>query len=208
MIDAIAGASEAERLFDDAAVADADGRTEDAIILYRRAAMLGHLVAQSNLGVELTNLGGAHTAEGIRWLKTSARMGNDAAAWNLAMEHRLAGKRTAYLYWMRCAARLGNVEALLVIEDIDRRRAHREPWFMLKSAFVDAADLEWALDDVCDGARSPTEVASWAEGIVRRRHALGLVPEDQPRLFPVLWEMARPGLTPQRAAELIMKLAG
>lgn len=208
MTHATAGTPEAERLFMAAAAADADGRTEDAIVLYRRAARLGHVVAQSNLGVELTQLGSPHRREGLRWLRTSARNGNGTAAWNLAMEHRLTGLRRAYLYWMRYAARLGNGDAVQVIEEIDRKRARREPWFMLKATFIDASDLEWALDDIRAGARSAADVASWAEGIVRRQDALGPAPEDQSRLLPVLWEMTRAELTPQRATELILKLRG
>ncbi|MBC6982205.1 hypothetical protein [Caulobacter sp. 17J80-11] len=199
---------DAVRLFNEAARLDLEGQEAAALPLYRRAALMGQTYAQSNLGVLLTTVGGRWRAEGVRWLKRAAFAGNATAAWNLAMEERLSENRGAYLRWLAVAARLGHEEALVVQAEIARRRAAGEPWFMLRTALVDALDVAIELDEVREGEETPEDAAEWAAGAIGRRWAVGLDPAQRARLLPVLWEMTAPGLTPQRATELIYKLVG
>ncbi len=78
---------------------------------------------------------------------------------------------------------------------------------MLMASFIDAWDVEWILGEVRDEAQGAAQAAIWADDVIHRRRAIGIVPEEGARLLPVLWEIARGGLTPQRARELLMKLA-
>ncbi|MBC6981438.1 hypothetical protein [Caulobacter sp. 17J80-11] len=197
---------EAERLFGEGTQAESDGREDEAMGLIRRAALMGEVSAWIYLGCLLTDRGGRDYAGGMRWLKRAAWRGEAMAAWNLAMQYRIDERPAPYLRWMRVAARLGWADAPVVLAEIDRRRAAGQPWAMLKQGHVDALDLEWELEDVRDGKASAAKAAEWAEGVIHRRWAAGVAPADRERLLPVLWEMAAPGLTPQRAAELIYKL--
>ena len=99
----------AGKIFVDACAHEDAGRILPAIRLYRQAAKLGDVGAQSNLGNLLDDkVKPARRAEAAYWYKRAIRAGSATAAYNLAIHYRNLGKRRWHLHWLKAAQRLGD----------------------------------------------------------------------------------------------------
>lgn len=199
----------AERLHVEATELEAVGRTEEALALYRRAARLGDTGAQTNLGVMLTDLGGEHHAEGMRWYRRAAARGDRCGAWNAAVQYRIAGDRRWYLYWLREAARLGDEDAATMVAEIDRRIRDGRSWGLYRDIEVDAGDVCWMIGFYQRGEMTAEALAVWAADTVALRSTIALAEERRRDIVLVLRELSDPArrLTRQRAKELVFWLS-
>ncbi len=184
-----------------------EGRLDEAIALYRRAAAMGDISA--NLPRLLTDKGGDDWAEGVLWYRRMLRAGDPSGAWNLAMVYRQQGNRRRYLSWMRRAARMGDEDAIVLLAEIEHRQAARQVWPMFVKQVLDADDAIWVLDDLRKGVTTLESVTVWAGRAARGEIAPQTEDDTKGRLASVLAELADPArdLTRQRALELIYKLS-
>lgn len=112
----------AEAIFFRASALEDAGRILPAIRLYREAAELGDISAQSNLGNLLDDkIRPARPAEAVYWYKRAIRAGSCTAAYNLAVHYRNAGKRRWHLHWLKVAQRLGDPDAGPEIQQLLRK---------------------------------------------------------------------------------------
>lgn len=112
----------AEALFAKASSLEDAGRILPALRLYREAAELGDISAQSNLGNLLDDkIRPARPAEAVYWYKRASRAGSCTAAYNLAIHYRNAGKRRWHLHWLKVAQRLGDPDVAGEIKQLLRR---------------------------------------------------------------------------------------
>lgn len=185
------------------------GRIDEAMPIYRRAAEMGDHSSQMNLARLLTNRGGADWVEGVLWYRRMLRAGDPGGAWNLAMVYRKQGNRRRYLSWLRRAASMGEADANVILAEIERRMAARQAWPMFVMQLVDAGDAIWMLNELRDGTLDAESLAIWAGHAVRGELALQMQDDAKGRLASVLTELADPArpLTRQRALELIYKLS-
>ncbi|MDQ0465516.1 TPR repeat protein [Caulobacter ginsengisoli] len=197
------------RLWHQACALDDEGREDEAIVLHRQAAAMGEILAQLSLAYLLTERDGAEWAEGVRWYRRVTWAGDPQGAWNLAMVYRIAKNRRRYLHWLRRAAAMGEEEAVVILAEIDRRRALGQTWPMFISEYLDADNAIGVLSDYREGETTAASVAVWAGRAARGEIALRTEDDTRRRLASVLAELADPAreLTRQRALELIYKLS-
>ncbi|MDP1629998.1 MAG: hypothetical protein Q8L66_01090 [Caulobacter sp.] len=104
------------QLFDEALKAEDQGELVEAEALYRVAAELGYDLAMNSLAVLIEDrMTPPRPAEAVYWLKRAVAAGSSNAAWNLAMRHRLEGRRRWYVHWLRIAETLGDTEAAEIL---------------------------------------------------------------------------------------------
>jgi TPR repeat protein len=68
----------------------------------------------------------------VKLLKQASKWGHPSGAWNLAMEHRLRGRRRWYLHWLGVAARLGEEDAITALAQLG---ANGEAWWRLDGVY-------------------------------------------------------------------------
>lgn len=94
------------------------GDIDGAVSAYKIAARYGATDAMSRLGTifgDMTN--GDNASKAVFWYKKGVRNGDASCAWNLAMHYAGLGRRRGYLHWLRIAAKMGNKNAILEIDD-------------------------------------------------------------------------------------------
>lgn len=120
---------EAETLFCRAEKCEEDGSQNEAFEYTRRAAELGHLSAQVNLGNYFSWGRGVKKSdeEAAYWYKRAYRQGNDAGAFNLAIDKLRMKKLRAAIFWFERARALGCGEATLELSKIHLSRRGGKP---------------------------------------------------------------------------------
>jgi TPR repeat protein len=114
-------AAEAWRITREAMDLVEEGRIHEAMAAYARAAHMGDVVAQSNLGNLLDDtVTPSRPKEAVYWYKRASRAGYAPAAWNLAMHYRNLGRPRWHIHWLRVAARLGEEYAPEALREMIR----------------------------------------------------------------------------------------
>jgi len=92
-----------------------DGHVARAARLFLKAARLGSVEAQVNLGNILAagTRSAAPDFDGARfWYRKAAERGSPEAAWNLAISYRGRGNVRMHRFWLERAARMGSEDAI------------------------------------------------------------------------------------------------
>lgn len=95
------------------------GRFEEAIRMYRRAAKKGLRSVYLNIADIYDEMDPPQPREAVRWYKRAVACKDANAAWNLAVHYRLRENKPWYLYWLRRAVAMGNHDA----KSLFRRRS-------------------------------------------------------------------------------------
>lgn len=92
-----------------------DGHVARAARLFLKAAKLGSVEAQVNLGNILAagTRSNAPDFDGARfWYRKAIEGGSPEAAWNLALTYRDRGNARMHRFWLERAARMGSEDAI------------------------------------------------------------------------------------------------
>ncbi len=105
----------ADRLFTEANVAWDKGDLEKAFALFARAAEMGDVSSQIDLGYFYDNglFVKKDQSRAIKWYYKAYRQGDAGAANNIATVYRDLGETKKMLWWFRRAAELGDLDVLL-----------------------------------------------------------------------------------------------
>lgn len=104
------------KLWAEANEAQEAGRLMEAEALFTVSAQLGYTLAMNSLAILIEDImDPPRAAQAVYRLKRAANAGDDTAAWNLAMRHRLANRRRWYIHWLRIAEAMGHEEATQVL---------------------------------------------------------------------------------------------
>ncbi|WP_165488710.1 tetratricopeptide repeat protein [Dyella terrae] len=97
------------------------GAMEEAISLLRRAASMGSVEAQVNLGVAFSYGMGVDQDEGIsrQWLKRAAQAGSSQGAHNLALSYLEHDDPRWAIYWFKRADALGDEDARAYLDALE-----------------------------------------------------------------------------------------
>ncbi len=104
------------QLWAEAHAREAQGLLLEAEALYTVSAQLGYTLAMNSLAILIEDvMSPPRPLEAEYWLKRAVGAGDDAAAWNLAMRHRMGNRRRWYIHWLKIAEQMGHEEASEVL---------------------------------------------------------------------------------------------
>jgi len=117
---------QALKLFTAASDAEDAGDVGSAIKLYKLSAKLGFSPALINLGNWYDDHSNPREPrKAIALYKRAVALGDEAAAYCLAIHYRNLGQKRWYMYWLKRSAKMGYEDAIVKIQQLGEARGER-----------------------------------------------------------------------------------